>query len=193
MKILSNNTIAQLSATSFLYAELIEFQLGTPLYLSTASYDITTSTSTSQGNQTYLAQGKFLNYSGVRQGDELRINNVAIALSGSTDTFVNILLQDQYLHRKMQIYRAWIDVATNALVATPSLVYAGTITGGDITDTEKECTVSFTTSNEFYDFDKIAGRKTNMGSQQRFFPTDEGMIFSTSAIADINWGKTNTA
>lgn len=190
MKQLPANTITALEAGSFLYAELIEFQLATPLYLTTASYDIRTSTLTSGGTQTYLAQGKFLSYSGVRQSDELRVNNVSIQLSGSTDTFVNLVLQDQYLHRRINIYRTWIDIATNTLIDTPSLIYSGTITGGDVMDSTQECEVSLTTSNEFYDFDRIAGRKTNMNSQQRWYPNDNGMLFSTSGIADIKWGRT---
>lgn len=190
MKQLSAQVLEQLESTSFLYAELIEFALATPLYLTTASYDIVATTATSSGSQTYLAQGKFISYSGVRQTDELRINNVALSLSGSTDTFVNIVLNDQYLHRKVYIYRTWINVATNALIDSPVLVYAGTITGGDVLDSARECQVSLTTSNEFYDFDKISGRKSNSDSQKRFFPNDNGMLYSTNTINDIRWGKT---
>lgn len=191
MKTLAANTVAALSSTAFMYAELIEFQLSTPLYLTTASYDIRTSTATSSGTQTYLAQGKFMAYSGVRQSDELRINNVAIQLSGSTDTFVNMVLQDQYLHRRINIYRTWIDIATNSLIDSPSLVYAGTITAGDVSDTATTCEVTLTTSNEFYDFEKVSGRKSNQNSQQRWYPFDNGMLFSTTAIADIRWGKSS--
>ena len=189
MKQLSASIVEQLEAPAFIYAELIEFHLATPLYLSTASYDIVATTGTSSGSQTYLAQGKFISYSGVRQTDELRINNVALQLSGSTDTFVNIVLNDQYLHRRVFIYRSWINIATNALIDSPSLVYAGTITGGDVLDSARECQVSLTTSNEFYDFEKMSGRKSNTDSQKRFFPNDNGMIYSTNTINDIRWGK----
>ena len=102
MKILDSEIVTQLESSSFVYAELIEFQFSTPLYLTTASFDIQASTLTSSGSQTYLAQGKFLSYSGVRQSDELRINTVAINLSGSTSTYVDVVLQDQYLHKQMQ-------------------------------------------------------------------------------------------
>jgi hypothetical protein len=187
MKILHADIISQLESDSFVYAELIEFQLSSPLYLTTASYDIVTSTGTSGGSQTYLAQGKFLSYSGVRQTDELRINTVSLILSGSTSTFVNMVLQDRYLHRTVQIYRAWINTTTRAIIQSPSLVYSGTITGGDVTDTQTECTVTINTGNEFYDFDKIAGRQTNDGSQKKFYPNDNGMQYSTSTISDVRW------
>lgn len=191
MKSLDANVVTQLESSTFMYAELIEFDFATPLYLSTASYDIVTSTLTSDGTQTYLAQGKFLSYSGVRQSDELRVNSVAVQLSGSTSTFVNIVLQDQYLHRTMRIYKVWIDIANGQQIADPVLIYSGTITGGDVSDDSTECQVSLTTSNEFYDFEKVAGRKTNDNSQKREYPGDNGMIYSTGSIADIRWGKTS--
>lgn len=191
MKILDSEIVTQLESSSFVYAELIEFQFSTPLYLTTASFDIQASTLTSSGSQTYLAQGKFLSYSGVRQSDELRINTVAINLSGSTSTYVDVVLQDQYLHKQMQIYRVWLNVSTGVPIATPALIYAGTITGGEVNDTQDECTVGLSTSNEFYDFDKLSGRKTNPNSQQRFYSGDLGMNYSTVTIGDIRWGKPN--
>lgn len=189
MKILASGIVEQLESDAFVFAELIEFQLDTPIYLTTAGYNIYASTLTSGGSQTYLAQGKFLSYSGVRQTDELRINSVSILLSGSTDTFINMVLQDRYLHRTIRIYKTWINITTNALIATPSLIYSGTITGANVVDTARETQVSIDTGNEFYDFDRVAGRLTNSGSHQRFYPTDQGMIYSTGTISDIKWGK----
>jgi hypothetical protein len=189
MKIYSNDIISQLESDRFRFAELVEFQLDTPLYLTTAGFNISASTATSSGTQTYLAQGSFLNFSGVRQSDELRVNNVSLTLSGSTPTFVNMVLQDQYLHRKIYIYKAWLNLTTGAIVDAPVLIYTGTITGGEVNDTATECQVALTTSNEFYDFDRITGRKTNTDSQEKWFPSDRGMRFSTATIADIKWGR----
>lgn len=189
MKNYPTNIVTQLESDRFVFAELIEFELATPIYLTTASYDITTATDTSNGTQTYLAQGSFLNYSGVRHSDELRVNNVSLILSGSTSTFVNMVLQDQYLHKTVRIYKCWINLTTTAIIEQPILIYSGTMTGGDVTDTSSECQVTVTTSNEFYDFERITGRRTNQNSQQRYYPTDNGMLYSTSAIADIKWGR----
>ena len=189
MKTLDAAVVTQLESGSFVYAELVEFQTATPLYLTTASFDITTSTLTSSGTQTYLAQGKFMSYSGVKQVDELRINMVTINLSGSTSTFVNLVLQDQYLHKKIQIYRVWLNTSTGAIIATPALIYAGTMTGGEVTDSTTECSVSIVTANEFYDFEKTSGRRTNENSQQRYYTSDRGMQYSTTTIGDIRWGK----
>lgn len=189
MKTLDAALITQLESGSFVYAELVEFQTATPLYLTTASFNITTSTSTSSGTQTYLAQGKFMSYTGVKQVEELRINTVTIELSGSTSTFVNLVLQDQYLHKQIQIYKCWLNSTTGAIIATPALIYAGTMTGAEVTDTQTECTVSITTANEFYDFERKTGRRTNPNSQQRYYSSDQGMFYSTTTIGDIRWGK----
>jgi hypothetical protein len=189
MKNYHPDIVTQLESDKFVFAELIEFGLSTPIYLTTASYDITTATDTSSGTQTYLAQGSFLNYSGLRHSDELRVNNVSLILSGSTSTFVNMVLQDQYLHKPVRIYKCWINLTTTAIVDEPVLIYSGTMTGGDVSDTSSECQISITTSNEFYDFERITGRRTNQNSQQRYYPGDNGMLYSTSAIADIKWGR----
>lgn len=189
MKNYHPDIIAQLESDKFMFAELIEFALNTDIYLTTASYDITTATATSGGTQTYLAQGSFLNYSGVRHSDELRVNNVSLILSGSTATFVNMVLQDQYLHRTVKIYKCWINLTTRAIIDQPVLIYSGTMTGGEVNDTQSECQVTMTTSNEFYDFERITGRRSNDNSQQRYFPGDRGMLYSTAAIADIKWGR----
>jgi hypothetical protein len=189
MKNYHPDIIAQLESDRFMFAELIEFDLDTPIYLTSASYDITTATATSSGTQTYLAQGSFLNYSGVRHSDELRVNNVSLQLSGSTATFVNMVLQDQYLHKTVKVYKCWINLTTRAIVDAPVLIYSGTMVGGEVNDTQSECQVTMTTSNEFYDFERITGRRSNDNSQQRYFAGDRGMIYSTAAIADIKWGR----
>ena len=44
-------------------------------------------------------------------------------------------------------------------------------------------------TSHFADFSRIAGRKTNEGSQQLFFSTDKGMEFSALTVQDILWGR----
>ena len=44
-------------------------------------------------------------------------------------------------------------------------------------------------NNDFDNFEKKNGRKTNNTSQQRFFSTDVGMDFSSQTILDIKWGR----
>lgn len=170
-------------------AELIEIEFDTPLYLTTAAYDITTTTDTSGGSQTYIAQGDFLGFSGINDGEEVRVNSVNMTVQAASNKFVNVVLNGNYLHRTFRIYKILLSPTTMAALTTPIMIYSGQITGASATDTPEQTSVSIATANEFYDFDRQAGRKTNDGSQQRFFPGDRGMEYSTVATADINWGK----
>jgi hypothetical protein len=178
-----------LQSTNYISCELVEFGLDTPLYLTTALWDITTSTVTSGGSQTYISQGNFLAFSGFGESTELRINNVNVTFSAATNLFVDVALSDNYLHRPIAIYKQFFNTTSLALIADPVLIYRGTITGASIQDSQSETTVTFDTSNQFYDFDREAGRRTNTGSQQRHFPGDLGFQYSTVEISDLRWGR----
>ena len=189
MKTLSAGITTEITASSYISTDLVEFDLATPLYLAASQFDVYTSTDTSSGYQTYLAQGNFMSFSSVTETEELRINNVNINFTAATSTYVNIALADNYLHRKIRIYKVWFDKTTWAIIASPLLIYSGTITGASVSDNDTESGVSFITANQFYDFDRVTGRKTNNGSQRRYYPADSGMIYSTTEIADVLWGK----
>jgi hypothetical protein len=178
-----------LTSRSFITCELIEMQLSTPLYLTTAQFDIVATTETSGGAQTYIAQGQFLAVSGIREADEVRINNINVTFSGATNTFVNIALNDNYLHRAFRIYKIFLNPANMNLLTDPIMIYDGSLTGASVEESQQESQVTFLTANEFYDFDRQAGRKTNSGSQVKFFPADRGLDFSTVSIQDIRWGR----
>lgn len=186
---LPTGVAAILSSRAFITCELIEFELDTPLYLTTAQFDIAAETATSGGVQTYLAQGQFLMYSGVREIDEVRVNNINVTFSGATNTYINIALNDNYLHRPFRIYKVFLNNSNMALLTDPVLIYDGAITGASVEESQSESTVTFQTANEFYDFERQAGRRTNSGSQQAFYPGDRGMEYSTITISDIRWGR----
>jgi len=44
-------------------------------------------------------------------------------------------------------------------------------------------------TSHFADFSRIAGRKTNSGSQQTIFANDKGMEFSALTVQDLKWGR----
>lgn len=186
---LDASTVAILTSNTFITCELVEFELDTPIYLTNAQFDISTSTGTSGGTQTYIAQGSFMNYSGVREIDEVRINNVNVSFSGATNTYINIALNDDFLHRSFRIYKTYLNSSDMTELVSPVLIYDGVVIGSSVEESPGESMVTFQTANEFYDFERTAGRKTNDGSQQRLYPGDKGMAYSTLAINDIRWGR----
>lgn len=186
---LSQDVVDILSSRQFITAELVEINLDTPLFFSSAQFDIETSTGTSNGTQTYIAQGSFIAYSGVREIDEVRVNNINITFSGATQAFLNIALNDNYLHKEFRIYKVFFNSADMQLLTDPILIYDGEIIGASVEESVDESIVTLQSANQFYDFERVAGRRSNNGSQQRFFPGDKGMQFSTKAIQDIRWGR----
>ena len=188
---LDANVVAILNSNSFITCELIEFELTTPIYLTNAQFDIATDTATSGGTQTYIAQGSFMTYSGVREIDEVRVNNINISFSGATNTYINIALNDNYLHRSFRIYKTYLNPTDMTELVEPVLIYDGVVVGASVEEGPQESVVTFQTANEFYDFERTSGRKTNDGSQQRFYPGDRGMVYSTISINDIRWGRSS--
>jgi hypothetical protein len=189
MKSLTSTQIDQLESMRILTADLLEIQLTTPLYFTNAGYDLSIATATSGGTQTYAAYGNFISFSGIREIEETRVNNVSITLSAIGTALQNLFLNDHYLHRAVRIYRVLFDTDTGGTITDPILLYEGSITGATISDSVQESTIEVTTSNQFYDFDRTAGRLTNSGSQQFWYPDDLGFQFSTEDVTEIAWGK----
>ena len=186
---LDSAVIDILASRAFLTVDIVEMEFDTPLYLTNSCYDMVTSTATSDGVQTYVAQGDFISMSPINEGHELRVNQVGVVVQAATTTYTDIVNNDNYLHRRFRLYRCFLSNTDLALLASPVLVYDGSFTGATIDYNETDATVRFTTANEFYDFEKVAGRKTNDGSQQKYYPGDKGMRYSTSAIGELKWGK----
>ena len=143
MKSLSANVVSEITSTSYIAADLVEFDLDTPLYLTNAIVDVEISTDTSGGTQTYLAQGNFMSFSSAQETSELRINNVSIGFTGATSVYVDIALGNSYLHRSIRIYKVWFDKSTLAPIGSPVMVYDGTITGVNVSDDPSETIVVF--------------------------------------------------
>jgi hypothetical protein len=186
---LNASTLAILNSGNFILADLVEMQLDTPLYFTSAGYDLTTSTDTSSGTQTFIAQGNFMQHSAITEREQPNIGTVNITFTGVPATFRNIALTDDFLHKEIRIYKAFFSATDLSSLVDPVLWYSGRFTGASVVDSSDTSTVLFKTSAHFADFDFTAGRKTNDGSQQRFFPGDKFFEYSTEAIQDLAWGK----
>ena len=188
--------VNQITRRAFISTELIEMELPVPIYLTSAPYDITQKTPTSNGFKTYVAQGSFLSYTGIGLVDTIRVNSIQITLAGATSNYIQYLLNEQFLHRPLRIYKQFLEqkivVNQQSTFIAPILIYEGVMTGASMTEDGKQSTITLNTNNQFYDFDRKNGRRTNPASQKRYFPNDKGMDFSTVNVADIEWGTFRT-
>ncbi len=165
---------------------LIEIEFSTPVYLTNASFDITSSVSGT--SRTYASNGHLRGITGVSETNKPTKNSLALTLSGVDQTYIALALSENIINKEVYVYRGFLD-ANQAIIADPFLLYDGQIDTFSIQETETDSTVNIGIVSHWADFDKVQGRKTNNTSQQRFFSTDVGMDFSSQTVQDIKWGR----
>ena len=83
---------------------LIEFGFSTPVYLTNASFDITSSVSGS--SRTYLSNGHLKSVGGVNETNKPSKNSLSIGLSAVDTTYVGIALNENIINDDVHIYTA---------------------------------------------------------------------------------------
>ena len=165
---------------------LMEFGFATPIYLTNASFDITSSVSGS--SRTYLANGHLKSVTNINETNTPTKNSLAISLSGVDQTYISVALAENIINDTVSIYRGFLD-ANLALIADPFLLFYGTIDEYKISDNTTTANLILTITSHWGNFSKTSGRTTTDNSQQRFFSGDKGMEFSALTVKDIKWGR----
>tara|TARA_B100000575_G_scaffold239372_1_gene201928 strand:+ start:230 stop:796 length:567 start_codon:yes stop_codon:yes gene_type:complete len=165
---------------------LIEIGFGTPVYLTNASFDITSSVSGS--SETYLSNGHLKNISGVNETNQPTKNTLSLSLSGVDQTYISIALSENIINDDVHIYRGYLD-SNNALISDPFLLFYGTIEEYKISDNTSTANLILSVTSHWGNFSKVNGRTTTDNSQQRFFSSDKGMEFAALTVKDIRWGR----
>ena len=165
---------------------LIELGFGTPVYLTNASFDITSSISGS--SRTYLSNGHLKGITGISETNAPSKNSLVVSLSGVDQTYIAIALNENIINDDVFIYRGFLD--TNlALISDPFLLFYGTIDEDKISDNTTTASINLTVTSHWGNFSKTNGRTTTDNSQKRFFASDKGMEFSALTVRDIRWGR----
>ena len=165
---------------------LIEFGFATPIYLTNASFDITSSVSGS--SRTYLSNGHLKSVGGINETSKPSKNSLSIGLSAVDTTYVGIVLNENIINDDVHIYRGFLN-SSSTLIADPFLLFYGTIDEYKISDNTDTATLILTVTSHWGNFGKTSGRVTTDNSQQRFFSGDKGMEFSALTVKDIRWGR----
>jgi len=165
---------------------LIEIGFATPVYLTNAPFDITSSVSGS--SRTYQSNGHLRSISGVSETNKPTKNSLSISLSGVDQTYVSISLSENIINKNVFIYRGYLD-NNNALISDPFLLFYGTIDEYKISDNTDTANLLLSVTSHWGNFSKINGRTTTDNSQQRFFSGDKGMEFAALTVRDVKWGR----
>jgi len=189
---LSSGLITSLSGQQQRVADLIEIHLSTAVYFNNSFLDLSydSATAPDSGANTYLAQGQFLGLGNVQESKDIKIGSMSVAFTAVDYTTLGYVLNNEYIDRRVVIYRAVLD-ENYAIDSTKVFQYFdGRIKDFSISESPKTASLSFNVGSQFADYDKISGRRTNSDSQQRFFSSDVGFEFAPQIQTDIKWGRT---
>tara|TARA_R100001591_G_scaffold75248_1_gene83086 strand:+ start:555 stop:1121 length:567 start_codon:yes stop_codon:yes gene_type:complete len=165
---------------------LIEIDFSTPVYLTNAPFDITSSVSGT--SRTYLTNGHLKNITGISETNKPTKNSLQVVLSGVDQTYISIALSENIINSEVYIYRGFLDT-NNALISDPFLLFFGTIDEYRINDTASTANLVLNLTSHWGNFEKTSGRVTTDNSQQRIFSGDKGMEFASLTVRDIKWGR----
>jgi hypothetical protein len=181
----------KLEGRSIFVADLIEMHFDTPIYFTTTNINLSfdSITAPTAGTNTYLAQGQFLNYGNIVESSDLRIGTLELTFTAVDTTMVAVVLNNNYIDKRVVIYRAVLGEDYSFTSNDVFLVFDGRITGYLIKEADKTAEIILTCASQFADFERTNGRRTNPASQNLHFPGDRGMDFSPQIVKDIAWGR----
>jgi len=172
----------------------------TPIHLVEFDYSLSGATTTNyltdahrevvyDGN-TYLAAGGLLGFTDIETSADLAINTLTLSISGVDQTYVSIFLTYYWLWHPVRIYKWFLD-SDDAVIGAPIQIFRGYMDGPTITDSGPggTSTISIPCASFWADFDRRAGRHTNLSEQQYYFPDDTGFEYLSQLVdANIIWG-----
>tara|TARA_Y100001937_G_scaffold122616_1_gene184081 strand:- start:2154 stop:2720 length:567 start_codon:yes stop_codon:yes gene_type:complete len=165
---------------------LIEIGFSTPIYLTNASFDITSNISGT--SRTYVSNGHLRSITGVNETNRPTKNTLSISLSGVDQNYISVALNENIINDDVFVYRGFLD-SSNALISDPFLLFYGTIDEYKISDNTTTANLIISVTSHWGNFSKTSGRTTTDNSQQRFFSSDKGMEFAALTVRDIKWGR----
>tara|TARA_S200002703_G_C3692506_1_gene212650 strand:- start:44 stop:589 length:546 start_codon:yes stop_codon:yes gene_type:complete len=139
----------------------------------------------SHNSNTYNASGHLLSVSSKSESAELNVSNFTVGLSAVDSAFTSIVLNNVVSNDIVTVDIGLLN-SSDALIDTYNYD-KGFIESFRLNTDRAE--LSLICTSHFSDFSRIAGRKTNEGSQQRFFATDRGFEFAGATVQDIKWGR----
>jgi len=158
---------------------LLEILFPTPVRLTNHYKDL------SHNGNTYTASSHLLQITNNSESSQINVSSFSIRLSAVDSAYTSIVLNNNVSNDEVNIDIAFLD-STDAIIDTFNY-NKGFIESFGI-DT-KNGALGLNCTSHFADFSRVAGRKTNTGSQQVYFSTDEGMEFASLTMKDILWGR----
>jgi len=151
------------------------------------------------GGNTYLASGAFLSFSGIEETADIQVSQAQVVISGVDQAWISLALSDEYLDRRLVIYKAFLD-ASDVLIVDPFPIHDGRMDAPIIAEDVPDggvgtvtSTVTISSTSHFVDFQRSPGRRTNHQDSQIHFPGEKGFEFVSSLNREIIWGAPSPA
>jgi hypothetical protein len=209
MKGYSNDIKNQFYSSRFLAVDLVELHLtdinhqSAPKYFCNGGFNIQfdSTTAPTAGVNTYTAQGDFLGFSTVEEDFDVKVGKFSIYLSALNTTLVSdFVYQDPTTGaridlegRRVVIYKAFLDYGNNcAIVGTPIVIFDGQIYNISVVESASSAQLTIECATLFADFERIAGRRTNNGSNWLYQGNTYDTAFNQSGFigqTEYKWGK----
>lgn len=142
------------------------------LRVCSAGYDLI------QGGNTWSGVGQLGTVEEVREGEGGEVSGLAFVLSGVPSALLASALGEQYQRRAVNLYVAFLDLPTHAILADPVLEWSGLIDQMTLADEGEVSTIRVTAENELYDFARPLPLYWTDEDQQRLYPGDTGLRFA---------------
>lgn len=164
---------------------------GAPLLLSDSDWP------RSFGGNTYTNLGSLLGVSASVSSIRATSYAMTIGISGIPSANLNSAFDDDAKGSPVTVYRGYIDPVTRALIDTPVIKFTGIV---DNVGFNESYDGEFSTFNIVFNCisklnflqSRVAGRKTNLKSQQTYFPNDTAFRRVASIRnSNFNFGSPN--
>ena len=184
---LSAGMIAELEKERMHMCHLVDFDFSSAVYLTTHVRSL------DWGGNTYLATGSLLSIEAVSESVSFDVGMLAVSLSGVDQANISAALSENFIGKTVNVYLALLD-EDGVIIPDPLKIYGGTIDGFKVSESigaagRGTSVVRWEVASQWRNFDKTAGRRTNDGDQQSFYPGDLGMNYSGEIVKDLKWGR----
>lgn len=162
------------------HAHTLTIELDTNLTLTNAGAHIV------HGGVKYQA-GFWQSKASIEQQSSPKIGEINIELSTVDSAMTALFFTSNWLNAPVTISKLWFNAAGQ--VAYNTTLWKGLLSGKSGEEGENTAKLTLKAASIWADFEAARGRKTNLKSQQLFYPTCKGMEFSGTVITDIPWGR----
>lgn len=180
---LGTSITSALATNNFRLATLIKINIGSgALYLTDYGVSLT-----DVDAQVYPDSANVIEVGNASETGALKINSLTLTLTGANQAFIAAFLQNAYIDKQVIIKRAIVDANDN--VTDSFVFFDGRIVTYSIEDTERDSVINIDIASHWADFEKLKNRRTNLNSQQVYFPDDLGFEYASAVVKDLRWGR----